>query len=216
MPDKKTIITVSLIVVFIGSILVFWPSGKNNTTGTGPVTSIKSTDWTRGAVDPVITLIEYGDFQCPACRAYEGVVQQLSKDFKDTLSFGYRHFPLVQIHQNALPSSKASEAAGLQGKFWEMHDILYEKQSEWSDSTNGKEIFTGYAKNMGLDVVRFEKDLENSELTKKIEADYREGLRIDVSATPTFFVNGKKIKNPGSLEDFKKIIEKELSGSAAL
>jgi len=214
MPDKKTIITVSLIVVFIGSILVFWPSGKNNTTGTGPVTSIKSTDWTRGAVDPVITLIEYGDFQCPACRAYEGVVQQLSKDFKDTLSFGYRHFPLVQIHQNALPSSKASEAAGLQGKFWEMHDILYEKQTEWSTASNSKEIFIGYAKNLGLDTVRFEKDMENADIAKKIEEDYRGGIRLDVSATPTFFLNGKKIKNPAGMEEFKKLIEKELLESA--
>jgi len=214
MTNNKTISAIVIVVVAIGLFAAFWP-GNDDAQG-GSVTSLKSSDWTRGAENPKVTLIEYGDFQCPACRVYEGVVEQLREEFKDTLSFGYRHFPLVQIHQNALLSAKASEAAGLQGKFWEMHDILYEKQSEWSDSTNGKEIFTGYAKNMSLDVVRFEKDLENSELTKKIEADYREGLRIDVSATPTFFVNGKKIKNPGSLEDFKKIIEKELSGSAAL
>ncbi|MEK7662026.1 MAG: thioredoxin domain-containing protein [Patescibacteria group bacterium] len=214
MPNKKTISAVVIIVISLGLLAAFWQ--KEGSAQGGSVTSLNSSDWTRGAPNPKITLIEYGDFQCPACRSYEGVVQQLSKDFKDTLSFGYRHFPLVQIHQNALLSSKASEAAGLQGGFWEMHDILYEKQSEWSTASNGKEIFIGYAKSLGLDIARFEKDLESAELTKKIEANYRDGLRLDVSSTPTFFLNGKKIKSPGSLEDFKKLIEKELSGSGAL
>ena len=203
MPSKKIIITMAVVAI-LGGLLVIFSGGSKDVT---PETTLTDSDWKRGAVNLKVTLIEYGDFQCPACSAYEPIVEKLQQDFKDSLVFSYRHFPLTQIHQNALSSAKASEAAGLQNKFWEMHDILYKTQSEWSLSANSKEIFIGYAKTLGLDVSKFSQDLELKSIDEKIKSDYESGIKLGVQGTPTFFLNGKKIDNPRSYEDFKKLIE---------
>ncbi|MDP3958054.1 MAG: thioredoxin domain-containing protein [bacterium] len=198
------IVSVALIVLFFGAVL--WLSGK----GGAPIASIEAADWTDGALDPKVELIEYSDFQCPACAAYEPLVAEIRGDFNDTLRFAYRHFPLTQIHQNAVLAAKAAEAAGKQGKFWEMHDLLFEKQEEWATSATMRTLATAYAKELGLDTARFEADLDSKETEDKIERDYAGGLRLKVNATPTFFVNGTKIKNPGNYDEFKREIERAM------
>ncbi|MFA6608789.1 MAG: thioredoxin domain-containing protein [Candidatus Paceibacterota bacterium] len=168
---------------------------------------VSETDHVRGALDGSVTLVEFGDFQCPACSAYEPFVQQLVKDNSKILKVVFRHFPLTQIHQNALLAAKASEAASLQGKFWEMHDIIYAKQNEWSEALNARDIFSVYATTIGLDTKKFSKDLNSKEIEDKILAEYSEGIKLGVMGTPTFFINGKMIENPQSIEAFDRLIK---------
>lgn len=206
MNTKTTVIVVALIAVIFGAL--FWFSrGGGGATG---VTAVTEGDWVRGAENAKLELIEYGDFQCPACAAYEPLLLQAQADFKDSLVFAYRQFPLMQIHPNGLPSAKASEAAGKQGKFWEMHDLLYKEQEKWSDTAEPKKVFTGYAKTLGLDIARFSADFDSKETEAAIQEDFTGGLKLGVQGTPTFFLNGKKISNPSNYQDFKAQLEDAL------
>lgn len=172
-----------------------------------PTIEITSTDHTRGAQEAKVTLVEFGDLQCPACKAYEPIVRQLLAQNPDTLQLVFRHFPLTQIHQNALISAKATEAAALQGKFWEMHDVLYDRQTEWANKLNAREIILGFAQELALDVTKFTQDLESEAVEKKILAEYAEGLKLGVQGTPTFFINGQMIQSPRTVEEFDALIK---------
>ena len=168
---------------------------------------LSQTDHVRGAKDGKVTLVEFGDFQCPACAAFEPIIRQVMTDNKDVLKFSFRHFPLTQIHKNALLAAKASEAAALQGKFWEMHDILYDKQEEWGEALNAREFIMIYANTLKLDIKKFSNDLESKVLEDKILAEFKEGVKLKVEGTPTFFLNGKKVEDtPRNLADFNKMI----------
>ncbi len=194
-----------IIIALLG--YYFYAIKTGSTTTKTPDIVITETDHVRGAQDGKVTLVEFGDFQCPACGAYEPLVRQITKDNPTILKVVFRHFPLTQLHMNALLAAKASEAAGLQGKFWEMHDIIYDKQKEWSSALNGRDYFLGYATTIGLDTKKFLEDLNASAIEDKISAEYKEGTNLGVQGTPTFFVNGKKIDNPQSLEAFDQIIK---------
>ena len=154
-------------------------------------------------------LVEFGDYQCPACGTYHPLVKNLLVDFSGKLNFVFRHFPLSQ-HANAPISSYAVEAAGLQGKFWEMHNKIYETQSAWSGSADAKGIFVGYAKDLGLNVEKFKTDIESQKVKDKIFRDMADGNLIKVNSTPTFFLNGEKIKIAGNYEELKKMIQDAL------
>ncbi len=156
--------------------------------------TVSQTDHVRGAKNGPVTLVVFGDFQCPACGAWEPVVRQVLSDNKDTLKVVFRQFPLTQIHANALLAAKASEAAGLQGKFWEMHDIIYDKQEEWSRSLEAQSFFLTYATTLGLNTKKFTSDIGNKAIEDKILAEVKEGVRLGVQGTPTFFLNGKKLE----------------------
>jgi protein-disulfide isomerase len=155
-------------------------------------------------------LVEYSDFQCPACGMYYPLVKQLKAEFGDKLKVVYKHFPLQQIHKNANLAARASEAALNQNKFWEMHNILFEKQKEWSESGQALSLFTAYAMELGLEKERFLDDIDRSSLYDKVNSDYQEGIRLKVSGTPTFFLNGEKITNPRGYDEFKKLIEQTI------
>ncbi len=163
-------------------------------------------DHIRGGTQAKVVLVEYGDFQCPACGAYEPIVENLLKKHQTDVQFVFRHFPLSQVHKNSLLAAKISEAASIQGKFWEMHDVIYAHQKDWSESLNAKEIFMGYAKEIGLDTVKMETDLNGTSIEEKITAQYKEGIKIGVNSTPSFFVNGVKIVNPQTPEAFEQLI----------
>lgn len=166
-------------------------------------------EWIRGDANASVTLIEYADFQCPACAAYSPLVTQLHETFPEDLRIIFRHYPLTTIHANALPAARAAEAAGAQGKFWEMHDRLYETQLDWSGGDTDK-LFSQYAGELGLDVARFAADMNDGGIGDKIRADQREGNRNDVSGTPTFFLNGRKIANPAGFEQFRALVQQEI------
>jgi protein-disulfide isomerase len=171
---------------------------------------IVETDHIRGSSVAPVTMVEYGDFQCPACGAYHPIVEQVIKDVgPDKLRFVFRHFPLPQ-HGNAIPAAKAAEAAGLQGKFWEMYNLLYERQATWEKATEPKTVFTGYAKEMGLDTEKFSADFELKSIADHIDNDYKGGVKAGINATPTFFINGKQVTGPSGYDEFKKLINNAL------
>lgn len=195
---------VIVIVLLLAYYVVATPS-SSDTSAPQDIT-ITKTDHVRGAQDGILTLVVFGDFQCPACAAYDPLVRQAVEDNKKIVKFVFKQFPLTQIHQNALLAAKATEAAGLQGKFWEMHDMLYDKQKDWSEGMNAHDFIMTYATTLGLDTKKFSEDLNSKAIEDKIFAEYKEGIRLNVQGTPTFFLNGKKIDNPQSLEAFNKLI----------
>ncbi len=200
-----------IIILLLGYYFYTVPSESDVTTNTTPVV-LTQTDHVRGAKDGKVTLVEFGDFQCPACGAYESIVRQVLVDNKNTLKFSFRHFPLVQIHKNALLAAKASEAAALQGKFWEMHDILYDKQEEWGGALNAREFIMVYATTIKLDIAKFSSDIESKAIEEKILAELREGVKLGIQGTPTFFLNGKKIEsNLRNLAEFNAMIKDDVS-----
>ncbi len=170
------------------------------------VDKVVSTDHVKGATTSPVTIIEYSDFQCPACGAYFPLVEQTLKESAIPVLFVYRHFPLTQ-HANAVPASQASEAAGKQGKFWEMHELIFTNQKNWEESKTAKTIFESYAKELKLDMEKYAIDIESEETMDKINNDQKSGIKAGVVSTPTFYINGKKIDNPKNNEQFKKLIE---------
>lgn len=174
--------------------------------------TVSSTDWVRGDENASVVLIEYGDFQCPACGAYYPMIKNLENEFAGKMRFVYRHFPLKQIHKNADISARASEAAGKQGKFWEMYDKLFENQTAWSESPDAKKIFTGYAEDLGFNLDIFTEDLDSDDIKNKISNDYESGIKSKVNSTPTFFLNGERVQ-PKDYDDFKQLIEAKISQS---
>ena len=173
--------------------------------------AVSSRDITLGiASNAKVTLIEYADFQCPACSVLAPFVKQLNKEFGNNLLIAYRFFPL-NAHQNAMPSAQAAFAAYKQNKFWEMSELIYQNQDSWTNAGNAQQIFTDYAKKLNLNIDKFTSNY-NEESTKKfINDETKEGLSIGITYTPSFFVNGKLIQNPQNYEEFKQIIQNTLN-----
>lgn len=169
--------------------------------------AVSDSDWIKGNAQSVNTLIEYSDFQCPACAYYAPLVQKLSIELGDRLRIAYRHFPLPN-HKNAMLAALAAESAGQQGKFWEMHDLIFANQIDWQNLPQNEagKNFESYAEKLNLNLNKFKADLENPNLNKKIEDNFQNGVAIGINATPTFFLNGKKLINPRDYESFKNII----------
>lgn len=204
--------TVGVVVaVFVG---VAWTNDSQGTvseyTGSGVPTAHIT-----GPQNAQVKLVEYSDFQCPACAAYFPVVEQVVGKYKDQVSFEYRHYPLTTIHRNAFAAARASEAAGKQAKFWEMYRLLFANQSAWKDSGDPRPLFINYAKQLGLDRNRFTADFASSQTNNAINASVAEFNKRGLpQSTPTFLLNDKKIQ-PRTLEDFSKLIDKQLQATNA-
>jgi len=149
----------------------------------------------RGAADAPVTLEEFGDFQCPPCGALSEPLNQLEGDYGTKMRFVFRQFPLAN-HANAKPAAYAAEAAGLQGRFWEMHDLLYREQANWSKTTDPAELLSSYARIVGLNTAKFQKDINSEEVKERVAADQKRAVELGVHLTPTIFVNGKSIVGP--------------------
>ena len=205
-----------LIVAFGVFILVFagFKTLRWITTPTpeiaGVGVEVQETDWVEGKMSAPISLIEYSDFQCPACATYSPLVKKLLQEYPENLKVVYRHFPLVSIHKNALPAAKAAEAAGKQGKFWEMHDILFERQDDWTNEGHPKEKFIKYAKELELGEDIFLTDYESGEVEDKVKSHLNLSNQLGLNATPTFFINGERVRNLGGYETLQSLIEEEL------
>jgi cyclophilin family peptidyl-prolyl cis-trans isomerase/protein-disulfide isomerase len=159
---------------------------------------IQADDWVTGGQDAGMVLVEYSDFQCPYCAQFTAVLLRLKKAYPDDLRVVFRHFPLKSIHDKAVITAQAAEAAGAQGKFWEMHDLLFGRQNEWSgvplDQVN--EILIGYARELDLDVERFAKDLEEGTFAALVEQRYGEAVAMGLGGVPTVFINGEYYDGP--------------------
>lgn len=173
-------------------------------------TPVSANDWQKGTANPKVILVEYSDFQCPACALYYPILKQLTNQFSDQLQFVYRHFPLPS-HNNAKLAATATEAAGIQGKFWEMHDLIFENQNTWSEQKNAKEVFLEYAANLNLDIEKFKNDLDSATVKNKVANDEISGKKAGVNSTPTFFLNGTKLlNNPRNYVEFSNLINEQI------
>lgn len=146
-----------------------------------------------------VTMVEFSDFQCPACRAASPLIKSVLEQNPDSVELVYRHFPLEQIHQNARAAAIASEAAARQDAFWEYHDLLFEFQPDWAEESNPREMFIEYAQQLELDVEQFTADLDDPELDDLVEQDLRTAYTLGVSSTPTLFVEGEQVENLNQL-----------------
>ncbi len=202
-----------IIVVILGLVgILAITSNKKDTANNGSTSSGQLSSHVVGPAESKVTLIEYGDFQCPACKSYYPLVKELKTTYADKVTFQFRNYPLVQIHPNAFVGSRAAEAAGKQGKFFEMHDLLYENQDTWAPTQNPTSFFEQYAQQLGLNVDQFKADMNSAAVADTINADVKAGQALGANSTPTFVLNGKKIdKNPQSPEEFKKLLDDEIA-----
>jgi protein-disulfide isomerase len=157
-------------------------------------------DHVRGSDDRKILFIEYGDFQCPSCGGAHPNLKTIMDEYSDKVTFVFRNFPLTNMHPNARAAAAVAEAAGLQGKYWQMHDTLYEKQNDWNslDASKRTTVFNSYATSLGLDLEKFKTDVAAKEVNQKINFDLALGKSVDVSATPSFFLDGQKVDDTTS------------------
>lgn len=211
--NKRFVVILAVLIIGFAGLLVFTKK-EANAPENGGNADATPTNHTVGANTAGVTLTEYGDFECSACAQYYPLVKQIKEKYGDKIAFQFRHFPLTEIHQNALISSRAAEAAGLQGKFFEMHDKLYENQQAWATSTNSAQIFEDYAAQLGLNVDKFREDMRSSAVNDSVQADRAEAKKKSYSSTPTFEINGQKIDNPRSPEDFEKLIDEAIAQNA--
>jgi protein-disulfide isomerase len=171
------------------------------------------TNHTLGAGTTGVVLVEYADFQCPACQSYTPVLQEVKAKYGDSIIFQFRHFPLESLHKNARAAARAAEAAGLQGKFWEMHDLLFSRQQSWQDTSNPLATFEDYAEEIGIaDLARFTTDYKSSTVNASINADLDSGRALGAEATPTFVLNGEKLDEnpPATLAAFSALIDEAI------
>jgi protein-disulfide isomerase len=195
----------AILVVFVG-ILVF----TNNNDDEGSKTNASPTSHIKGNKESSVKLVEYGDFQCPYCGQYYPIVNQVVEKYKDQISFQFINLPLQQIHQNAYAAARAAEAADKQGKFWEMYDQLYSNQSTWSEQSDARPTFRGYAEGLGLNMDQYDKDYASTAVNDRINADVAKFNKTKLKkSTPTFLLNGKQI-NPTSVDEFSKLIDEQL------
>lgn len=202
----KSYIWIIVIVVVLISLMVW---AANNESGIQPAFEpgvIHPLDSVKGNASSGVIVTEYSDFECPACRTYYLALKQLAVEFGDRVAFVYRDFPLIEIHRNAEPAARAARAAGKQGKFWEMHDLLFEKQNEWTGVVDVWPMFESYAALLDLSPEQFAADWSSDEIKNIVRASRSHSVRLGLSSTPSFFINGEQIKNPGSYEEFRSII----------
>jgi protein-disulfide isomerase len=146
-----------------------------------------------GSPDAKVTLEEFGDFQCPPCGKLSDPINQIQHDYNRQIRFIFRNFPLIN-HLHAKDAAYAAEAAGLQGRFWQMHDLLYREQAVWSNSADARALFSAYAGYIGLNIDRFKLDMDSEKVKEHVAADQKQGLSLGVKNTPTIFLNNKEIE----------------------
>ena len=210
---KSLIWVVVVFIVIVGALVIF--NGSSSSSSQFSLTEVSPSDHVKGrtvdtGASSTVVLIEYADFQCPACRSYYPILLELSQTYSDKVTFVYRHFPLKQIHFNAEPAAWASEAASKQGKFWEMHNLLFEKQNEWSSASDLKKVFGDYAVLIGIDKEQFLADLDSGEVKDIVKSQRESAVKNGFNASPTFVLNGEKLDSPQSIQAFKLLIDKAL------
>jgi protein-disulfide isomerase len=214
MPKEIKILgLIALVVIGIGAALAFKKPPVRDLPGV-PLDSqnlMRDKSHMTGSTTAKVKLVEFGDFQCPACAAAHPVVKQIKEVYKDNpnFSFVFRNFPLSG-HPYADEAAEAAEAAGAQGKFWEMHDMLYEKQSQWA-VPQAVEYFKQYAQDLGLNAEQLQQEVRDKKYADIINADYSDGVTLNVNSTPTFFLNGEAIVGVPKFEELKQKIDQKLA-----
>ncbi len=202
--------------LIIGGLIYIVRSGTTQTGSVieGAEAGVLTSDQVKGNKNASVVLVKYSDFECPGCQTFDVFLRDLVARKGQSFALVYRHFPLSQIHRNADIAARAAEAAGRQGKFWEMHDKIFDTQRVWA-GTRAETTFATYAKEIGLDIARYEKDIEDKELRSKINKDYQMGIKAGVVGTPTFFINGKQVVGLRTLSDLEVAIDAAIKETPA-
>jgi len=206
--SKEAKILTAILVVVVGAMIgLFVIANQGGAPApTGDKTKItRDTSHKTGA--GTVTMVEFGDYQCPACGAAYPNVKQLMKDYDGKITFYFRNFPLVNVHQNANASANAAEAAAAQGKFWEMHDKLYETQKELSELSDPTSKFVEYATALGLNVDTFKKAIQDKQYQTVIDQDVADATALNLNGTPTFFFNGTQFTGDSSYASLRDEVE---------
>lgn len=202
-----------VVIVLVG---VFLLTGNKSDNSGAKGSTAAATNHVMGTGSTGVKLVEYGDYQCPYCQAYYSTVKQVVEEYKDKIYFQFVNFPLPNLHQNAFAAARAAEAADKQGKFWEMHDLLYQNSdpsgaSGWVASNAPTTYFNQYATQLGLNMDKFKKDYASSDVNAAINADMSKGNKLGVEGTPSFFIDGKKVTINNTTDDFKKALDAAIS-----
>lgn len=201
-------VVVVIILIFVG---IFALSGKKSDTTSSSGSTAGLSQHVEGNLKSNVSLVEYGDYECPYCGQYYPTVKAVETEFNDQIKFQFRNFPLVSVHQNAFAGARAAEAASLQNKFWEMHDVLYENQDAWSTASDPTTYFKQYATELGLNTTQFQTDYASSKVNDVINADMAEGNKLNIQGTPTFYLDGKQIQVANTTASFEKVIKQALA-----
>lgn len=204
-------IIVGTVVVIAAGILLLSKSGTASTEKADPTLLVRADSERISTASATVTLVEFGDFECPACAAYHPIVKKIMADFAGNLTLVFRNFPLDSIHKNAHIAAQAAEAAGKQGKYWEMYNWLYEHGPDWTQSNAPMDVFAAQAKTMGLDVEKFRKDTDSDEVKNFITRDINDSNSLGVNATPTFYLDGVKLENPATIDEFESLVRSEIA-----
>ncbi|HSW85299.1 MAG TPA: thioredoxin domain-containing protein [Candidatus Saccharimonadales bacterium] len=183
-----------IVVVILLIAGVFVLTGNNSSDSKNTVKAGTTTNHVEGQGKAGVTLVEYGDYECPFCGQFYPIVKQVQSEFNDQIIFQFRNFPLVSLHRNAFAGARAAEAAAMQNKFWEMHDLLYQNQNQWSSSNDPTTIFNQYATALGLNLTKFKQDFASGTVNNLINGDTAAGNKLKIQGTPTFFLDGKLIQ----------------------
>jgi protein-disulfide isomerase len=201
-------VIIIVILIFVG---IFTLNGHKTANAPDKSSSSTLTNHIQGEGKSGITLVEYGDYQCPFCGQFYPIVKQVQAKYNDQIFFQFRNYPLQNLHPNAFSAARAAEAASMQNKFWEMHDALYETQDQWSKMGDASPFFSQVAEKLGLNITQFKKDYASSKVNDLINADLAEGNKLGVTGTPTFFLNGKKIEVSQDPASFEKAISEAIA-----
>lgn len=200
-----------LLVVVVGAWFFAKPAENANENPVGAMSGLVAVpdEWGMGNPEGKLRIVEFGDYQCGACGYYHPIMKGIMEEFSDDVYFVFRHFPLVNTHQFATMAASAAEAAGRQGKFWEMHDLIMTNQQTWSRGM-ASSTFLQYARQLDLNDVQFQQDVRNPEILAKIERDFNSGVQLNIGSVPSFFFNGTYIQTPRSPEAFRELVIEHL------
>src|SRR5262245_14237526 len=203
------VIIAAVLVTAVGvGVLMFRSSQPQPPATPTPVSDSRATS-NGPASKGAVTIDEYGDYQCPPCGALHPILKTLKGEYGGRIQIAFHHFPIPQLHNHALEASYAAAAAGLQGKFWEMHNLLYENQSLWSPVGDFRPIVIDFARQIGLDVPRFTRDMDGLQVVTIVSEDTQRAIALGVNSTPTVFINGQLIENL-TVEGLRKEINQRL------
>lgn len=218
--DKRFLVVLGIVILGLIGLFVFTKDKAQAPSSTNTNTSVSASNHIEGNKNSKVKLLVYGDFQCSACEQFYPTEKKVVEKYSSQISFQFRHFPLDNLHPNARAASRAAEAAGLQGKFFEMHNMLYENQSSWINQSDPLVVFESMARALKLDTNKFKTDFSSEAVNNTINADYRAGSDAGVNGTPTYFINGKKINNEDlysngapDAQKFSNIIETALKSN---
>ena len=227
------IIGIVLVLVVVGGWWLYQSSGsKSNSSNTNraanspssqannkPVTSSiagAQPPHFKGGQNAPVVIEEFADFQCGTCATMHPLMNEINSIYGSRIKFIFRHYPLVQIHKNAYDAAVSAEAAGLQGKFWEMQNLIFQNQRNWSNVADVKPVFEGYAQTIGLDVEKFKSDIAGLNAKQRVNADLERGRSLSISSTPTIIINGQPVPpEQMKIDVFKQLIDAELAKTSS-